>query len=209
MGADYVGLIFYPDSKRHVELQQAKLLANIIKQNGAIPVAVFVNHTAAEMQEICLETDIHTIQLHGDISRQEHYLLPEKYVRLYALSFPSIRHYEDEQNEEETIQKDAGLLHYARNDVEEGNGLNYCQSERDFLLFDHIDSGKGKSFDWAKFVPPTNFPWFLAGGLNLDNIHSAVQQLKPTGIDVSSGVENQSGEKDIRLIEKFIKEARR
>jgi phosphoribosylanthranilate isomerase len=193
LGADYIGLIFYPDSKRHIELKEAKLLSRIIKKNGSIPVAVFVHQTAIEMQNICLETDINTIQLHGDISRREHYLLPENYMRLYVISFP----YQGEVRSNPDIY--SGMK----------EELIHCIPDRDFLLFDHIDSGKGKAFNWAHFVPPVNFRWFLAGGLNPDNIHSAVQQLKPTGIDVSSGVENQSGEKDSRLIEKFIKEARR
>jgi len=180
LGANYIGLVFYPDSKRNVDAKQAKLLSDMIKQNGAIPVAVFVDQTAAEMQEICLNTNISTVQLHGNISRQQHYLLPENYTRIYAIT-----------------------------QFEHENQLTYCQPERDFLLYDHIDSGKGKSFDWTKFLPPDKFRWFLAGGLNPDNIHSAIQKLNPSGVDVSSGVENQSGQKDIELIQRFIQEAKR
>lgn len=191
LGADFIGLVFYPNSKRHVDIKLAKQLSDVIKQNGAIPVAVFVDQSAAEMQEICLTANIETVQLHGDMARQQHYLLPENYTRIYVISLNPRRH------------------RYARNDAKVGNGLIHCNPERDFLLFDHIDAGKGKSFNWTTFVAPKKFRWFLAGGLNPDNISSAIQQLKPTGVDVSSGVENQSGQKDIELIEQFIKEARR
>lgn len=209
LGADYIGLIFYPDSKRNVNLQQARLLSHIIKENSAIPVAVFVNQSAEEMQEICHKTNIDTVQLHGDISREQHYLLPETYTRIYVISINPdntesfLSHDDHEQSEETAIQKDLGLLPLR------------CSPQRDFLLFDHVESGKGKSFDWTKFyhfhesLTQKNFRWFLAGGLNSDNIKLAIQKLNPTGIDVSSGVENQSGQKDVRLIQRFIKEARR
>ncbi|MFC1746106.1 N-(5'-phosphoribosyl)anthranilate isomerase, partial [Candidatus Riflebacteria bacterium] len=46
--------------------------------------------------------------------------------------------------------------------------------------------------------------WLLAGGLNSSNISAAITRFKPTGVDVSSGVENEEGKKDIQLIRNFI-----
>lgn len=75
-------------------------------------------------------------------------------------------------------------------------------------LFDH-SRGTGKTLDWKAFSPPKNRPWFLAGGLNPDNVQEASRLLKPTGVSVSSGVEVfQSVKKDPLLVKKFIKMAK-
>lgn len=60
----------------------------------------------------------------------------------------------------------------------------------DYFLFDS-GCGTGKTFDWSK-MPKTNKPYFLAGGLNINNIKSAKKFLSPYCFDVSSGVETNS-----------------
>jgi len=64
----------------------------------------------------------------------------------------------------------------------------------DYLLFDNGKGGTGKAFDW-NLIPKCDKEFFLAGGINLNNIKEAVK-LNPYGIDLSSGVENEKGEKD-------------
>ncbi|GBU25458.1 phosphoribosylanthranilate isomerase [Fibrobacteria bacterium R8-3-H12] len=64
----------------------------------------------------------------------------------------------------------------------------------DYLLFDNGKGGTGKAFDW-NLIPKCNKEFFLAGGINLNNIKEAAK-LGPYGIDLSSGVENEKGEKD-------------
>jgi len=64
----------------------------------------------------------------------------------------------------------------------------------DYLLFDNGKGGTGKAFDW-NLIPKCDKEFFLAGGINLNNIGEAVK-LNPYGIDLSSGVENEKGEKD-------------
>lgn len=86
LGADFIGLIFHAPSKRAVSLPQAKEISQAVRLAGAIPVAVFTSHTAAEMQDICIHTQIDTIQLHGAESKKQHSLLPENYSRIFALS---------------------------------------------------------------------------------------------------------------------------
>jgi phosphoribosylanthranilate isomerase len=79
----------------------------------------------------------------------------------------------------------------------------------DTLLLDayHPDQlgGTGQTLDWATleaFSPSR--PWFLAGGLNPDNIRDALTRLHPTGIDLSSGVERSPGDKDLRRVEQLF-----
>jgi len=72
----------------------------------------------------------------------------------------------------------------------------------DYLLFDNGKGGSGKSFDW-NLIPKCNKDYFLAGGINLDNVEKAMK-LKPYGIDLSSGTETNGAkdrEKIIRLVQ--------
>lgn len=75
----------------------------------------------------------------------------------------------------------------------------------DYLLFDNGKGGSGESFDWG-LVPECGKNYFLAGGINLDNIEKAMK-LKPYGIDLSSGAET-SGKKDRGKIIRLVQIAR-
>lgn len=183
LGAHFIGLIFHPKSRRYVTVQHAALIAAATKYSGGIPVAVFVNHSAKEMQEICDVTQISCVQLHGDMAKQQHHLLPAHFNRIYALAV--------ETEKPLNFNYDKGFQH--------------CQSDRDYLLFDSVNPGTGSLFDWNSIQYPENFRMGLAGGLNSENVAEAILQVSPWIVDVSSGVENASGEKDIQCIEKFIR----
>ena len=75
----------------------------------------------------------------------------------------------------------------------------------DFLLFDNPEPGSGKTFNWDT-IGEVQKPFFLAGGLSLNNIKQAVKEVMPFAVDVSSGVENpeKSGFKDPEKIKEFI-----
>ncbi|MDR2554384.1 MAG: phosphoribosylanthranilate isomerase [Fibromonadaceae bacterium] len=75
----------------------------------------------------------------------------------------------------------------------------------DYLLFDNGKGGSGESFDWS-LIPKYNKDYFLAGGINLDNIKKAIN-LKPYGIDLSSGTET-NGKKDREKIIQLVQIAR-
>jgi phosphoribosylanthranilate isomerase len=67
--------------------------------------------------------------------------------------------------------------------------------------------GTGKSFPWD-YVTNVKRHFFLAGGLEPENVSHAVRKIHPFGVDVASGVESSPGEKDKSLIRKFIKNAK-
>ena len=84
---------------------------------------------------------------------------------------------------------------------EEGHVPN---SQADYLLFDAPVAGSGQTFDWGRLdTTELSQPFFIAGGLNEDNVEEAIQHFTPYAVDVSSGVETD-GQKDHEKIRRFI-----
>ncbi len=180
-GADYIGMIFSPNSKRRIERSVAKEIARAAKECGSEPVAVFVDETLDEIVATCMEVGIETVQLHGKARD----LLPRlhpRYAIIYAISVSC-----------------------------DGSLLQMPELPEDVLpLFDRESGGTGQPFDWKAFSPPKAASWILAGGLRPDNVVSATRLLAPEMVDVASGVEKEgSVRKDRRLVEAFIRNAKR
>ena len=77
-------------------------------------------------------------------------------------------------------------------------------SQADYLLFDAPVAGSGQTFDWGQLdTAELSQPFFIAGGLNEDNVEEAIQHFSPFAVDVSSGVETE-GQKDHEKIRRFI-----
>ena len=77
-------------------------------------------------------------------------------------------------------------------------------SQADYLLFDAPVAGSGQTFDWGQLdTTELSQPFFIAGGLNEDNVEEAIQHFTPYAVDVSSGVES-NGQKDHEKIRRFI-----
>ena len=77
-------------------------------------------------------------------------------------------------------------------------------SQADYLLFDAPVAGSGQTFDWGQLdTTELSQPFFIAGGLNEDNVARAIQHFSPFVVDVSSGVETD-GQKDNEKIRRFI-----
>ena len=85
----------------------------------------------------------------------------------------------------------------------DGNG-HVPNSQADYLLFDAPVAGSGQTFDWGLLdTKDLSQPFFIAGGLNEDNVARAIQHFSPFAVDVSSGVETD-GQKDHEKIRRFI-----
>ena len=85
----------------------------------------------------------------------------------------------------------------------DGNG-HVPNSQADYLLFDAPVAGSGQTFDWGRLdTTELAQPFFIAGGLNEDNVARAIQHFSPFAVDVSSGVETD-GQKDHEKIRRFI-----
>jgi phosphoribosylanthranilate isomerase len=183
-GANLIGIVFHPASSRYVSLEKAISIATAARNAGALPVAVFVNHTDVEMQRISEATNIHIVQLHGERARACHHLLPKHYQRIYV----------------QNISDDG--------DMKNDDGFQHLDSERDLILIDHEEPGQGNAINRLGFHYDFPFPWILAGGLSASNVVDAIDELQPNGVDVSSGVESSEGKKDIFLIKNFITSVR-
>ena len=92
--------------------------------------------------------------------------------------------------------------------VQVDEGGHVPNSQANYLLFDAPVAGSGQTFDWGR-LDTTGLaqPFFIAGGLNEDNVARAIQHFSPFAVDVSSGVETD-GQKDHEKIRRFIERAK-
>lgn len=87
--------------------------------------------------------------------------------------------------------------------------LEEIETKADFLLFDAPLAGSGKTFDWELLKNQViEKPYFLAGGLTVDNVKQAITFFRPYAVDVSSGVETD-GKKDLLKIMRFIESVKK
>lgn len=181
LGADYIGIIFSKKSKYPISVSQGKEIAKAAKQGGAKPVAVFVDETLEEILSICKETEITTVQLHGNKSRAQMSFLTKDFTIFYVIPV----------NQDGSHSPIASL------------------PEGVFPLFDCALAGSGKTFNWKTFHPPKDRIFILAGGLNPDNIATAIHLLHPSIVDVATGVEKKEmARKDLLLVKSFINTAK-
>ena len=181
---NFFGMIFYPKSPRNITIENANKLNKISEKLNINGVGVFVNKEINELEEIIKYVNLKYIQLHG--SEGELYIENLKKFGVKIIKSISV------SNE---------------NDLKKIN--NYQNA--DYFLFDYkpkkneLPGGNSKSFDWNILKSlKTDKPWFLSGGINLDNIQQILVDINPCGVDLSSGVEKELGIKDNRIINNFI-----
>ena len=184
-GATALGYICTTKSPRYIQPEHIAPITQVVSQQypDVDHFGVFVNEGVATMVAIAATAHLTVIQLHGDETPALCQLLRDA---LEMSELPKVR-----------IVK--ALRIRSASDLEEAN--RYAPHV-DMLLLDayHPEQlgGTGETLDWQAlkdFSP--NCPWFLAGGLNPDNILTALSQLSPNGIDLSSGVERSPGDKDL------------
>lgn len=181
-GADAIGLVFYGPSPRHVEVAQAKAVAQALPPY-VMPVGLFVNAPADEVRGILAQVPLGMLQFQGDE--------PAEFCEQFGL--PYVRAVRMEQGTD--------LVEWSRS----------FSRARALLLDAHVPGtpgGTGRTFDWAAI--PRNLPIaiILSGGLTPDNVGRAVREVRPWAVDVSSGVESARGVKDPRRIVEFIRSVR-
>jgi len=188
-GADLLGFNFYPHSSRFISPDVCvKITEELVKAGVETTfVGVFVNAPITGIRKVVEYCGLHRAQLSGDEP-------PEIISELGGLAYKAIR----PRSVEEVI---ANLRQYI------------ASSQAPAYLMDAAVTGKyggtGQVADWELATSlAKRLPILLAGGLVASNVRAAVNQVKPWGVDVASGVESEPGVKDVQRMRKFVHAAK-
>lgn len=190
-GAEFVGAVVFPKSPRHMAPDQAAKLFEQVRGRAKI-VAVTVDADDALLDQIARTLRPDFIQLHGSET-------PARAERVRAVTGAG-------------VIKALPIRH-----GDDFAGADEWDYHADHLMFDAkppegsvLPGGVGHSFDWTLLADRAfRHPWFLAGGLDPDNVGDALRISGAPMVDVSSGVESAPGVKDAGRIAAFIQTARR
>lgn len=179
---DYIGFVF-AKSSRQVTPQQAEILKEKLSKDIKT-VGVFVNEPIENIAMLCNKNIIDVIQLHGDENNdyinQLKKLTDKKIIKAVRV-----------KSSEQVLQAE--------------------KLDCDYLLLDAYSKnaygGLGETFNWD-IIPNLAKPFFLAGGLNSDNVSQAIHTVQPYCVDLSSGAETD-GFKDEEKIKLIIDKVRR
>lgn len=180
-GADAIGFVLYDKSPRHVSVARAAALAQLLPP-FVTPVLLVVNASAALLDEVQSAVPHGILQFHGDETPAQCQQVRSPYLRAARMG--------------------AGfnLLDFAH---------QYPHAQA--LLVDaHVEGygGGGQVFDWSLLPAQLPRPMILSGGLHPGNVVQGVVQVRPWGVDVSSGVESAKGIKDAPLMRQFCQAVR-
>jgi len=182
LGADAIGLVFYPPSPRYVEVEQAAEIA------AALPpfvttVGLFVNADEQTISEVVSRVRIDLIQFHGNECKDYCGLHQRPYLKAVRMS--------------DEVDLDKQMTDY--------------DQARALLLDTYkagVPGGTGEQFNWDRVPAHLADKIILAGGLTPENVKDAIAQVHPYAVDVSGGVESAPGKKDKEKMARFIEAVR-
>jgi phosphoribosylanthranilate isomerase len=180
-GADALGFVFYPGSPRFIDPDLARRIIAELPPLVTV-VGLFVNEAPARIRELVDLCGLDTVQLHGDEKPEYCNYPPCRVIKALRL----------------------------KNQMPEGLFASYPVSA--LLLDAYVPEqfgGTGQRCDWQQAATvAAQHRVILAGGLNPENVAEAVRQVRPYGVDVSSGVEKKPGKKDPDKVARFIRMAK-
>ncbi len=179
LGADALGLVFYPPSPRALTAEQAQAII------AALPpfvttVGLFVNETESMIRTLLAQVPLDLLQFHGDESEADCTRYGRPYIKALRMKEGA-----DIEKQARQYQTAAGIL------------LDSFQQG--------LPGGTGQVFDWTH-IPALAQPLILAGGLDSTNVRAAIQTVRPYAVDVSGGVEAAKGIKDQQKMAAFMNE---
>ena len=181
-GADAIGCVFHDASARAVSIEGAHEISRVVPAFGMM-VGLFVDPTIEQVEAVLSSVSLHTLQFHGEEAPEFCSRFGRPYLKAIAMT-------------------DGVDLSIISEQYESASAL----------LLDSAHNGQfggtGHAFDWGLIDQTVSSRVVLAGGLNADNVRSAVEQVNPAGVDVSSGVEREKGIKDVAMMRAFVKAAR-
>lgn len=187
-GATFIGFVFYPPSPRAVTISEVAELASHVP-SGIVRAGVFVDANDTILAQAAAAAGLELLQLHGNES-------PDRVAEIRAKTLLPVM----------KAIKVAG--------PEDLDAITAYAGVADRLLFDAkppktkadaLPGGNALAFDWRLLADVhCDTPWFLSGGLTVDNVADAVAISGAGFVDVSSGVETAPGVKDPALITRFL-----
>lgn len=179
-GVDAIGLVFYEPSPRHVEIEQACLIAKAMPAFVS-KTALFVNPTAEYVRSVLESVQIDLLQFHGEES-------PEFCKQFGVAYMKAVR-----------MREDTDL-----------QALERRYATASGLLLDAykpgVPGGTGEQFNWEWVPSDCTLPIILAGGLTSDNVVQAIRKVEPWAVDVSGGVEATKGVKAPDTVKLFMQQ---
>lgn len=190
-GADMIGLNFYPKSARYVSPERAERIAAEVRQTTG----VFVNATSDEIHRTVEQVGLDWVQLHGDET-------PELVAEIQS-QLPLIRvQFLGKQGLQGIAQDVAACTELGRPPTAV---LVDATVEGEY-------GGTGKTADWPALANYQKVldkvPLVLAGGLQAENVATAIATVHPDAVDTASGVESSPGVKDAQKLQSFIRNAK-
>jgi phosphoribosylanthranilate isomerase len=182
-GGDAIGLVFHQQSPRAIALENALKIRQSIPPFVTVT-ALFMNESEDWITQVLDTVKPDCLQFHGDETAE----FCRQWSRPFVKAIP--------------MGSVDDASHYAE---------QYPEAQG-FLLDSNVagrQGGSGDTFDWSKIPSTFDFPLILAGGLSPSNVAAAIAQIKPWGVDVSSGVEQSKGIKDHDLIAHLFDEVNR
>jgi phosphoribosylanthranilate isomerase len=180
-GADALGFVFFPGSPRYIAPDMARQI--IVELPPLVNVVgLFVNEDPGRIRETVELCGLNTVQLHGDETPEQCSYVPCRVIKALRLK-------QQMPAEVFSAYKVSALL-------------------LDAFIPDQF-GGTGHLCDWEQAaIVASRHRVILAGGLNCENVATAVRRVRPFGVDVSSGVEKYPGVKDPEKVARFIRAAK-
>ncbi|WP_293230913.1 phosphoribosylanthranilate isomerase [Paludibacterium sp.] len=182
LGVDAIGLVFYPKSPRYVTLDAARAVVAALPPFVSV-VALFVDPSRDEVEQVLSALPIDVLQFHGD----ETPAFCRSFQRPYL---KAVR-----------MRPGTDLAALAA-DYADARGVLVD------AFVEGVHGGTGTRFDWSLLPAALPVPLILSGGLDEHNVAEAVRQVRPAAVDVSSGVEKSKGLKDAGRMAAFIQGAK-
>ncbi|MDM8565806.1 phosphoribosylanthranilate isomerase [Candidatus Halobeggiatoa sp. HSG11] len=178
LGVDAIGLVFYANSPRAVEIAQAQAIIQKLPP-FVTTVGLFVNAKPNFVQHVLANVSLDVLQFHGEET-------PDYCVGFSKPYIKALR-----------MRPDINIKQYTQ----------IYTSAQALLLDSYVKGtkgGTGVTFDWQQVPTDLSTPIIVAGGLTADNVTQVITKLQPYAVDISGGVESAKGIKDAEKITAFM-----
>ncbi|MDD5394660.1 MAG: phosphoribosylanthranilate isomerase [Thiothrix sp.] len=180
-GVDAIGLVFYPKSKRNLEIVQAAEICRAVSP-FVTTVGLFLDADADFVREVLAVVPLDVLQFHGSETPDYCRQFPRPYMKAVGMK---------------GLAASGGFHAYA----------DCYPDAQGFLVDSHAPGaagGTGETFDWTQVPQDYPKPIILAGGLTPENVAQAIRTSRVYAVDVSSGVESSPGVKDAAKVAAFM-----